>query len=419
MRNFTLAAAVLAATATVLVAGCSVDGTPAAKSGPATIEDPRVDTAQLQTGDYQTTPSAPFGTATTKDILDVESQRMAEFVVLPLEVDRDLVSPKLPTTGIRSHKNLAVVLNDAASNAPANQNNLLVGFVGTASSPVAPSEQRSMNQMVLRYTDPAAAKAAAQQMYDALLSDNKYSKHAKADLPGVPGALAMTSHTDSDRKTALMAFLPHNDYVIFTWYGAPDAQQSRLAPAVKSAFDQQVPLIDKFPKTPTKAQNGGTPVKVEIDQNDILVYAIPNKKGQDFAGNDRAVYGPRGLAFFSTDPTVTVNTLSQNGSEHNAEWATTVYRASTPAGAQKIVDAFYASQQARGWTPHDAPPGLPIAKCLQSADDGKPLLYCIFKLGRYIGEASTVSPEDPEPQTTFQRISAQYLILTKADQNAN
>lgn len=85
-----------------------------------------------------------------------------------------------------------------------------------------------------------------------------------------------------------------------------------------------------------------------------------------------------------------------------------------PAGAENIVSAFTsANLGGGGWVASASLPGLPNATC-QAARNGTPTRWCVVALGRYVGAASAKDETDAHRQ-----ISAQYVILTKADQNAN
>ena len=64
------------------------------------------------------------------------------------------------------------------------------------------------------------------------------------------------------------------------------------------------------------------------------------------------------------------------------------------------------------FTQVDSPPGFPTATCLK--DDTKSNQFvCMMTLGRYYAQV-----EGQTLQSAQQAVSAQYLILTTADQNA-
>lgn len=413
-RNMLIPAALVAG---VLLAGCSTetDGTFFAASSSASPV-PSADPALLDTGDFPTEPAAPYGLATTENILDVEGQRLAEFMVLPFEVDPGLTRVKMPTQVIRSYKNLTGVLGQGAVDAPANRD-MLYGYVTTASTPTATSkdEEKALVQMVLRYTNAAQATAGAQQMHDALVNEpDPALKDTPVKVDGLPDTLASIGTTVDDEAT-INAFTARGDYVIDTWASAPAADKTWTTTAVTTALDLQEPLVDKFPATPTKEQNGGKSAMPRMDQNQVLIYAIPEEDPDAQGGSDMAVYGPRGMALRSTNPPLTYKVLTDAGADHNASYKTTVYRAATPDDAQNIVDSFAADLiNSDGFTPAPAPPGLPNATCTTKDTENGTQDYCMVANGRYVGEASALDNKTEVDQL----ISAQYLILEQADQDA-
>jgi hypothetical protein len=379
--------------------------------------EPQVDKAALNTGSYPTSPAAPYGTATTDNILEIEGQRLAEFVVVPFEIDPELTEVKMPTQVLRSYKNLSLTLGEGQVNMPANRD-MLYGFVSTATSATAKAtdQGRSVVQMVLRYKDSRQAAAAAQQMHDSLINEPDLAFEEKAEkIDVLPQTLVSTGDTP-ESGVSINAFTAHGDYVLYTWASAPAAEKDWTAQTVATALTLQEQLIDKFPATPTKEQNGGTAAPLpQIDQDNILLYAIPEEDPNAQGGSDMAVYGPRGMAHRSTNPPLTYNTLTNAGALHNASFKTTVYRAATTIDAQEIVDVFIADLiNSDGFTPAPSPPGLPNALCATKDTTDGTQDYCMVVHGRYVGEASGLDNKTDVDQ----QISAQYLILEQADQDA-
>jgi hypothetical protein len=408
------------------LAACGTDsdpagGDPVAKSGgDQGSSSSSVDPAALDTGNYPTSPAPELGRATQDNILDVETQRLAEFVVAPFEVDPNLVSVKMPTMVIRSYENLSAVLNGAAPDI-AKSNGLLYGYVSTAQVPTTAitDPTRSLVQMVLRFSTPDGASAAAQQIHTDLTTVD--ADDTGLDTPEsiaiLPNTLVSTTETDfgSGPKSSVNAFTAHGDYLLYTYASAPVGEKDWTAQAVAKALEQQGPLIDRFPAQPTKDQNGGQSAEMPlIDQDKILIYAIPEDDPQAQSGNDMAVYGPRGMAHRSTNPPLTYRVLQETGSEHNAVYKTTVYRSSDDSGAQKILTEFRNDLTSQGYAEAPTPQGLPDAVCVSKDTADGTQDYCMVVNGRYVGEASGLD----DKKDVDQQISAQYLILEQADQNA-
>ncbi|AZG46873.1 DUF7373 family lipoprotein [Gordonia insulae] len=409
------------AAAAAVIAGCTTNGEAtsvdaAGAAGSSSAADPSVDVAALDTGNYPTSPRPAFGTATQDDILQIEGQRMAQFIVVPFEIDPDLTNTKMPTMVITGQNNLKGVLSDRPATVPANKA-LVGGFVTTASTQSA-RDQSSINNMVVRYLTPADAKAAAEQMAAAMVGPGT----TRTTLPGLPDTLVLRS--DEGGSPKMIAFTAHNNYVLYQWLKTPPEKQAELEPTIRKAIGLQTTLIDQFPATPTKAEAAARGIPGRslpvIDQNHVLIYALPYtdeemRDAKKFVpgASVRAVYGPRGIAHMSSDPVTDYSVLTKVGSTANAVERSTVYRAETPEGATSIVDTFLASNRSKGWSDVASPAGLPNAKCQTISRNGV-RYFCIVQKGRYVGSVSSDRPDDAHKQ-----ISAQYVILTKADQDAH
>lgn len=410
------AAAVLCAG--LLLAGCgSASSEPKAGSGGDAA--PAVDAAALDTGSYPTSPAAEFGKATPENIVEVEGQRLAEFTVAPFEIDPELTAGKMPTMVMRSGKNLGVVVGSAAGDIAANRN-MLYGYVSTAATntPNVTDPSRSVVNAVLRFGSPDDAAAAAREIHTQLTTvDDGTGTETAEKVDVLPNTLVSTQEGTSNAgaTTSVNALTPHGDYLLYSWAQAPAGQKDWTAKAIAKAVSLQGPLIDKFPAQPTKAQNGGVSAEFPmVDQDRILIYAIPEADAQAKLGDDMAAYGPRGMAHRSTNPPLTHRVLTETGSEHNAVAKTTVYRAADDAGARTIADEFAGDLAAQGFSEAPSPQGLPDAKCVTKDTVRGTEIYCMVVNGRYVGEAAGLD----DKKDVDRQIAAQYLILEQADQNA-
>ncbi|UEA59373.1 hypothetical protein LK459_00135 [Gordonia otitidis] len=399
------------------VAGCSVDGDAVASSG-----DESVDVATLDTGRYPTSPRPTFGTVTDSvEIFRIDAQRLAQYVVVPFEIDPDLTSTSMPTQAIMGSP--GGLISDSANNVAVNKDRFLFGFsvaAGTPDSQLRQGNPRSLNALVLRYATPEDAKTAATQMAAATASDKKTTT---GTLAGMPDTVTVAGSTGDNRQ--LMTFTYHQTFVIYEWFETNSAHADLLEPTVRKAIGLQTALVDQYPIRLNKferEQRGIKNIDYPVqDQNKVLVYALPytdaeieNKDSTILRSSVRAVYGPRGMAQTSDDPVTTFTTLTKVGSTANAVEKSVVYRANTPEGATTIVDKFRASGTSRGWKDMPAPPGLPNARCASSANSTNNVYQCYVKKGRYVGEVSSTDKKD-----VYQQAAAQYVILTKADQNAH
>ncbi|WP_254900709.1 hypothetical protein [Rhodococcus sp. 1168] len=409
------------ACAGALLTGCSTDGSadgePVAKSGG---DNAAVDPAGLDTGSYPTDPAPEYGRAADDTILDVETQRLAEFTVAPFEVDPGLSKVGMPTMGLRSSANIGVIINGGAPDI-AKKHDFLYGYSTTASTPVptVTDPSRSIVHVVMRFATAEGATAAAREIHNDLITVD--SDDTGLDKPEtiaiLPNTLVSTSehNFNAGPEVSVNAFTAHGTYVLYTYASAPADQKDWTATAVAKALDLQGPLIDQFPATPTKEQRGDKPAELPVmDQDKILIYAIPEEDDESQLGNDMAAYGPRGMAHRSTNPPLTYRVLTEAGSKNNAVYKTTVYRASDDEGAQKIMNEFHNDLTSQGYTEAPSPQGLPDARCVTKDTVQGTQDYCMIANGRYVGEASGLDNK----KDVDQQISAQYLILAKADQNA-
>ncbi|MBT0568557.1 hypothetical protein [Williamsia sp. CHRR-6] len=386
---------------TLCLASCSSGETGTARSQPSS-GTPSVNLAALDTGSFATSPRREFGTATKTDISDVESQRMAEFVTLPFEIDPTFTSGGRPIGTISGTPRLFV--DGAAKGVKVlTDNSILAAFFTTARRPGFDNNNgpASVTHAVLRFRDAASARTAAQGLLQEELSRLKGTK------PDTPPELPQSFVLWSDTVTEVIT--PHDDYVLMDRFFAPtDQHKAAYGLAIKS-LSLQKPLIDKFPKT-RPAVNA----TIKIDQNKILLYALESPDASGNGGLAPAVYGPRGTAHVSIGPARTLQVLTDAGSTHNAYWLTQVYRAATADKASTLVAEFGRILIDAGFAPADPPKGLPMAKCFSRDGDIGKGDDCLVQVGRYVGESG-----DQDATITRQQISAQYKILTQADQNAN
>lgn len=406
--------------AAALVAGCSSSGQAVSDKSAGSSAAPSIDIASLDVGKYPTSPRPKFGQVTDpQQILDIDGKRLAEYTVVPFEIDRDLTAVKQPTMELSSHPE-SVIMSDPPD-IPANKW-VAYGFIATASTSqgsLRSGSPRSLNNMVVRYGNADWAAQGSQQMADA---DAASVKSTVTSLDGLPDTKIIKSNQNGNVQ--ISSFTSHRDYVLYTWYETTPAQQDLLEPTIRKAVALQTKLIDQYPARPFKAERLARHLPLvypTMDENNILIYALPysdqemsGKGASVLRGSNRAVYGPRGMSLNSTNPPETFDLLSRVGSTANAVERSTVYRAKESSGATSIIDTFVADNRTAGYVNSASPKGLPIAKCQSKSGDLGSDVACFVQVGRYVGEVHSNTQADAQ-----QQISAQYVILTKADQNAN
>jgi hypothetical protein len=398
----------------MVLAGCST-GSTGDDAQPSSAAASSSATGALDTGTFATTARAPFGVARGPQLPALESQRLAEFVTLSQEIDARFSRASLPLGALvntRSINDLFGLAGDEQSvSTAAIDNRLAAGFYGTAGEPggTALAPGASATHGVIRFSTPADAQKAARAMYDALLAGPRdiTGKPRAAGVPvtdpTLPDSLVFTLPAQGQGPEMLKsttALTTRAGYVIVDVFVEPQSENGGIA-AIRRSLALQIPLIDRFPATPTR---GG---QVQQDQDKILIYTLTNPDPRT-ALND-GVFGPRGYAFTQDNQQRVMQQLVAAGAEHIAVSGTTVFRAKTPEAAETLMGQLVGGGSTAAAQP---PPGLPSAKCL--AGSTGVLSDCFVQVGRYIGEAAA-----EDLTQAHQKISAQYRILQNADQNAN
>lgn len=402
-RRPSVITAVASAAALALLVSCSssVDSGSADKATDTVAPGGAVDVALLDVGNYPTKPSPPLGSAGTAELgAIVEGQRMANYVIGPWEVDPSL---------IRSYANSAVVLKNAAAvefvlpealAAPAARHDFVAGFY-TAREDV---DRKLLQNAVLRFPDPEAAAAAAQEFSAAAATEAVLIPPvAPAPIPGHPDTAAF-SHTFEQptknlRWTVLRAFTARGPYVLVQIAQATDSPDNSFSLIAKT-LDLQGPLIDQF--MPTDAARLAD---LPIDPTGLLARTLPVSP-DDASVNQRTVYEPRGALQLQTDPPRAATLFDQAGMTHQANAATAVYEARDARGAEVIADGFFAEVSAIG-KPAAAVKQMLTSRCLDLSQGKVANFYCLATADRYTIEAQAAQLLDAQQKT-----AAQYAMLT-------
>ncbi|MFC1473842.1 DUF7373 family lipoprotein [Rhodococcus qingshengii] len=410
MRAKTFAPLAAAVAAIVLVTGCSStsEGQANAESesgGSATVAAQGAAPGEMDPGTYRTTPQADFGTVTSVNSgRYVEGQRMAEFVVLPTELDPLLTGPVgMSTYVIKSGTALSVLLTGKSPDI-AEREGMLTGF-STSRSYEDKKADKSIVHAVLRFPDAESAqRAAAGMSADDALPSEYLPGGVPTSIDILPDTLT-TTRENSDGTFSSNSFTPHGQYIIYTWASAPITEKDWTAQITAKALEQQGPMIDKFPAT---AADKFAELPMDIDN--VLVLTIPEDDGNRTTSSD-AVYGPRGSAHFSTNPTLTLDFMDKSDTTRMARSGSNVYRSENADGAATLFDLFKGDiVDTEGFTPSANPPGVPNAACFTKDTPQGTYNYCIVHQGRYLGEISALDDETKVHQMT----AAQYKILEAA-----
>lgn len=418
----------VAACAALALAGCGSSDDPSA--APESSE-PVADEALLDTGDYPTAPQEPFGEANSDEILDFESQRLAEYLPLPFEMSPELT--ERGSTPLQTIRASAQVYGGDAEHAINKENVMGYGFIALGQTPSADSSQdatqKQFRHQVTRFLPPGGADKTADELKNYYLTGEVTAEGAEnaeppsdlgtsIDVPGHPEARAIVRKGYDEGKLLVISETPRGEYLYTDVATVPEAGVQWALETIAHTIDIQNPVIDQFYGAETTwnpRPEGAAKINRTIDQDHVLIYAIPDPDDDsNMAGAGRAVYGPRGMAQYTENQKAVYDALTEAGAEHNAMWDTTVYRAADDAKAEKLFDELVRIELDGGAHETEPPVGLPNATCIAKAESSGMVDTCYVRNGRYIG--SSWGLDDKEK--AHQQISAQYLILKQADQNA-
>lgn len=399
---------IAAALAVAVTAGCgsTMDGT-ATKSTSTSAAAGTVDASQLDHGNYAIEPRQALGEAGKPEVgALLEAQRLANYVTGPWEVDAALTTPLAFGIGPGSlalpggAKALTTFFSPDQNQAMA-----LDGYVNGFATARAVKDQKQLMNVVLRFTDPAAASAAANSIAQAQIAHPiplpPPIPTTSIVIPGHPEAVA-TTHMFEDKNigqtwTVVDSFTPHGPFVLMQraqLIGPVDGVTAMVA----KALDLQGPAIDKY-NLVDPAQFASVP----RDPSGLIARAIPVPKGRG-TPNSNMTLDVHGLLNFDGDPVASTKMYADAGVDLGVAAGDFVYRAKDAAAATGLVNAMVAKMQT------DAPvnetvPNLPGSHC-QKATDGKSVT-CVAAADRYAYQIDAHTLKDAQQQA-----AAQYLLLT-------
>jgi hypothetical protein len=408
-----IAAVVLASTGCTATVNGSPQRAPDTGPGGAIV-------AVMDTGPYATAPGRPLGAAgadqTSQGLL--EAQRMAEYVVGPWEIEADVhgFPGALDTTMTGPVAGVVQLGRQYVLPAPlpdiAGRHGYITGF-----STFRVTEEGSLQNLVMRFPDPAAAEAAAAEMAAAdpgPPSLDPLPPPYPTPFPDVPRARIMTWDLP-DNTTRVRSFTAHGAYVLFQW-----ASSTREPLAIRAdhlanfALTQQMRRIDAFTPTPRDKL-----AELPLDPTGKLMaqtLAAPTGGDMPFL---IGAWNPRGWLHFEPDPAAAERAFTDAGVTVVTQRLATVYEASDPDKAVAVADDL-ATETGRSPKVRaiDGVTGLPAAKCFARVEGGvdpkMPSAWhrvywgfkCVAHVDRYAYTAYSATERDVK-----QQMAAQYRIL--------
>ncbi|UFS93650.1 DUF7373 family lipoprotein [Nocardia huaxiensis] len=400
-----------------LVTGCTstVPGTPE----PAGL-------GVLDVGGWDTTPLPVPGNGKTSYGRIVESARLADAVINPIDVIGTLgyATPALVPTPLASVGILADVARPILTEC-----GMIAGYsmgandTGGERSTLA-AKSRMIRVTVLSFPDAGAATAAAQRIEAA-----DFAAGAGNEPVTIPGYEGAHSHWRPGVPT-LGVYTAHGSFLVALYIRLPEPDSTALAAVAASTLDKQLPQLDAFTPTPS-----GRLADLPLDPDGVLRRMVSMRPGQwtypslsrrenyidevsvaiGMRLNGGIVFGPGGVDHLmrteQTDPTAPgelgIDRMAVTGVE-------TLYRFTDASKArwyyQALVDAI--ARQVTSSTDGDrtviaGPAGVPDVFCYRIEFHGAdPYNRCYLLDGRYM--ATVIGPDET---FTRQWAAAQYALL--------
>lgn len=355
---------------------------------------PIVSPALLDAGTYPTKPRPPLGVsgnAGTGALVD--SQRMADFVVGPWEVDDKLVDSYLSTYYVINTPDVLRQLGPESIVAAAGQHGLIGGFASARQE----TDKTAMVNVVLRFADPAAAVAASADMGAAAAKQPiKGVTPTPLSISGHPEAVASTypfTPQGSDQARATVrSFTPRGPFVLMQFAQSIGGLDT-AAGLVAKVIDAQGTRIDQFKPAADLAA-------VPLDPTGLLARTLPAVAN---VPAKNAVYGTRGAQHFQSNPVGSESLFDDAGISGVGMGGTNVYQAKDEASAKIVTNAFSQEVSSGGAAPADAIAALPDSHCWAPPK----AFYCVAPAGRYAIEVQGAQLSD-----VHQQLAAQYVMLT-------
>jgi hypothetical protein len=417
MRNRLCGSTALATACAWLLVGCAATTAGMAVKAPLPVSSDGATVALLDTGSYPVKPNHPFGPAGSMDKgAAYEGRRMAEYVLGPWQANASLryLIP-MPTTVVNDE----VLDTDQVLDRPladlAKAHHFLAGFASARRSGRTFNEPELTN-VVLRFTDPAAADAAAGEMA-AVAAGLGNSPGKPLAVFAHPEAVAWTD-TLVDGWVEVRSFVAHGPYLLYQRTAAPPDSSDPTVQQwgqtmISAVLNLQPAKIDGFiPTDPAKFTDLPTDPTGQLRA--LTLWAADGR-----APRSVGVWQPTAALHFEDDPIQSDSLFQAAGVEEVSQMLAKVYETHQPDGAQRLVKQFAADTATLpDVQPTSGVPGLPGAECFErtanwSSSTDAPTMRqsrwhfkCVAKADRYAFVTYSDTAIDVRQQT-----SAQYRIL--------
>ncbi len=361
-----------------------------------------IDLAQLDVGNYATTPRA-LGTAKNPEQARmIEAERLANFVPLPADIYPAFVSanPSIAKVFIDPKGSLGRIMDVSrfAEAAP----DFVAGFLSSAGN--APDNRGSdLINAVMIFPDEQKAAAAAAALERVDFEAN--NRNTPVRIPKYPAAHAHWQPQDQ----SIGSWFATGKFVVYTWVFdyvknyLEKVDLPELLTMVEKSLDTVVPAIGRFTPTPVDQL-----MAAPIDMDGMLNRALPRPR-EDSWIDPPGAYTGSGALHFTTDSAEDRRIIEAAGVDRYATDGTDLFRARDAAAAIQL------REQRGGLTKKfrgvESPKGLPVARCKEYIGNKTVVVrfYCSVTYDRYAAFAWSHQLLDAQ-----QRISAQYALLVNA-----
>ncbi|MBF6181479.1 DUF7373 family lipoprotein [Nocardia otitidiscaviarum] len=397
--------------ALTLLAACTIEGEPVAH---------HADLSTLDTGAYSVDSLAEPQPGIDRHGRVVESVRLAESMIDPVEADHALTEP-LGAVGLFLMPTPATAATLLAEpvRAVLEQHGMITGAAVGGADRSVPNQPttgafRGLTVMVFRFPDTASAQAAAQQIdsVDAAVSTDNVPVSI-ADYP------AGHAHWRPGVPT-LAATVASESYVISVLAAHTESDLGALTTLARNAFGTQIQRLRDFAPTPADQLTA-----LPLDRDGMLARMVPlapgrwpypeviTFAGQVVAGWDSSLYatgivlGPRALQLWAgrtREGLVPAEAHAVNNLD-------ALYRYPTAASARAAFERLRSKDAERDARPTAGPAGISAEDVHCTEEDepdqlGLTRFLCVVRYGRYVAAVFT-----RELSNLRQKTAAQYGLL--------
>ncbi|TQM28706.1 hypothetical protein FB390_0280 [Nocardia bhagyanarayanae] len=366
---------------------------------------PKYDVAQLDSGNYPTTPRDTEALRNDKRGKLLEAARIGAAVPLAADIDGKFAFKTTIYVDRRLTPDFRVP-DIQGANKPAEFNSLAPGFVAGWYTRGQRREGiglgRALDMHTLRFESADRARAAAGRIAD------KLDENAPGEPVSIPG-LANTRAKWSRDKRRLETVLAQDTLLLIVRIEDPvsePADPAPLAELAQRAFTKMLDGLKNYTPTPLDQLDS-----LPIDVDGMLRRTLPlEDKSQFTADTDPSMVLTRqAWLHASFYPNLAKAAYADAGVDLIGVSGSSLYRTRDFASSERLIAALI-GQEGDKYKAMDGPPNMPGVQCFDRRNpkdsESRYPPQCYFAYDRYVAEVS-----GDNPQHVYQRVAAQYKIL--------